>query len=284
MEGGGGRKRERKKCREQLGKKFWTYLTHLVATLRRNFFFNFWNRDSSVGIVTSLRVGLMRNFGTIPGMTKIFFSFHSVHTGSAGHRATKEYRRKSGRGVKLPTYCATTHHYPNTPSMRARTYIITTCSRVLLKKQADFQLVKKFPAFYGTRRFITAVISARQLSLSWASSIQSIPPHPTSRRSPILSQLDPVHTPTSHFQKIYLNIIIPSTPWSPKWSLSFRFPQQNPVYASPVPLHACDSLINLTLRRIYNIHLHRPCHECLEPLLHTSDSAVHSPPPHLSPG
>ena len=40
-----------------------------------------------------------------------------------------------------------------------------------------FQLVKKIPAFYGTRRFMTAVTSARHLSLSWASSIQTMPPH-----------------------------------------------------------------------------------------------------------
>jgi hypothetical protein len=33
------------------------------------------------------------------------------------------------------------------------------------------QLVKKFPAFYGTRMFITAFTRARHLSLSWARSI-----------------------------------------------------------------------------------------------------------------
>ena len=45
------------------------------------------------------------------------------------------------------------------------------------------QLVKKFPAFYGTRRFITALTSVRHLSLSCASPIQSTYPHPTSWRS-----------------------------------------------------------------------------------------------------
>ena len=62
------------------------------------------------------------------------------------------------------------------------TYLLTPRCRVLLEKLTDLQLVKKFPAFYGTRRFITAFTSARHLSLSWTSSIQSIPPHPTSWR------------------------------------------------------------------------------------------------------
>ena len=41
---------------------------------------------------------------------------------------------------------------------------------------------------------------------------------------PILGQLDPFHTTTFYFLKTPLNTILPSTPESPKWSLSFRFP------------------------------------------------------------
>ena len=63
------------------------------------------------------------------------------------------------------------------------TYLLTPWSRVLLEKLTALQLVKKFPAFYGTRRFIIALTSARHLSLTWASSNQSTHPHPTSRRS-----------------------------------------------------------------------------------------------------
>jgi hypothetical protein len=48
------------------------------------------------------------------------------------------------------------------------------------------QPVKKFPAFYGTRKFITALTSARHLPLSWASPIQSTHPHRTSRRSVVI--------------------------------------------------------------------------------------------------
>jgi hypothetical protein len=39
-------------------------------------------------------------------------------------------------------------------------------SRVLPEKLTVSQLVKKFPALYGTLRFITAFTSARHLSLS----------------------------------------------------------------------------------------------------------------------
>ena len=63
------------------------------------------------------------------------------------------------------------------------THSLTPWCRVLLEKLTGLQLVKKFPAFHGTRRFITALTSVRQLFLSWASPIQSIYPHHTSWRS-----------------------------------------------------------------------------------------------------
>jgi len=45
-------------------------------------------------------------------------------------------------------------------------YLLTPWSRVLLENVTGLQLVKKFPAFYGTRRFITALTRARHMCLS----------------------------------------------------------------------------------------------------------------------
>ena len=63
------------------------------------------------------------------------------------------------------------------------TNLLTPWCGVLLEKLTGLQLVKKFPVFHGTRRFSTALTSVRHLSLSWASPIQSIYPHPASWRS-----------------------------------------------------------------------------------------------------
>jgi hypothetical protein len=83
-------------------------------------------------------------------------------------------------------------------------YLLTPWSRVLPEKLKGPELLKKFPAFYGTRRFITAFTRARHLSLSWARLIQSTPP------------IQPLAG--------LFNIILPTTPGSSKWSPSFRFP------------------------------------------------------------
>ena len=91
------------------------------------------------------------------------------------------------------------------------TYLLTPWSRVLIEKLTDSQLVNKFPAFYGTRRFITAFKSARQLSLFSASSIQSVPPHPTSWRSILLSSHLRLGLPSGLFPSGFLtkNLYMP---------------------------------------------------------------------------
>ena len=66
------------------------------------------------------------------------------------------------------------------------TYLRTPWNRVVLEKLTGSQLVKKFPKFYGSQRFVTAFTTARHLSLSWASSMQSTPPYPTSWRSVLI--------------------------------------------------------------------------------------------------
>ena len=70
------------------------------------------------------------------------------------------------------------------------------------KKLTGPQLVKKFPAFYGTRRFITAFTSARLLSPSSARQIQSISPHPTALRSILIL--------SSHLRLSFPNVLFPS--------------------------------------------------------------------------
>ena len=52
----------------------------------------------------------------------------------------------------------------------------------------------------------------------------------------ILGQPNPVHIPTSHLLEIHLNIIHPSTPRSPQWSPSLRFPHQDPIHTLSSPI------------------------------------------------
>ena len=82
-------------------------------------------------------------------------------------------------------------------------YLLTPWCRVLLEKLTGLQLVKKFPAFHGTRRFITALTSVHHLSLSWASPIQSIYPHHTSWRSILIL--------STHLCLVIPSVLLPSS-------------------------------------------------------------------------
>jgi len=89
--------------------------------------------------------------------------------------------------LRTHKYYATPHKILSSQRHGSRNFcapaVLTPWCRVLLEKLTGLQVVKKFPAFHGTRRFITALTSFRHMSLSWASPIQSIDPHPTSWRS-----------------------------------------------------------------------------------------------------
>ena len=62
-------------------------------------------------------------------------------------------------------------------------YLLTPWCRVLLEKLTCLQVVRKFPGFYGTLRFITALTSVRHLSLIGVSPIQSTFPNLISCRA-----------------------------------------------------------------------------------------------------
>ena len=106
-------------------------------------------------------------------------------------------------------------------------YLRTPCSRGVLEKLAGSQLVKKFPAFYGTRRFVTAFTSGRHLSLSWARSIQSMTPHSTSWRSILIQGY---YKRNRLFQRYVV-----SKPLA-YWTHNLRSSVEDRVFVPPIPV------------------------------------------------
>ena len=86
-----------------------------------------------------------------------------------------------------------------------------------------------------------SIVQSLSWEANWFAASQEIPlisrnpkaHHRTHKRPPpvpILAKPNPVHIPTSHLLEIHPNIIHPSTHRSPQWSLSLRFPHQDPIH------------------------------------------------------
>ena len=91
------------------------------------------------------------------------------------------------------------------------------------------------------------MVQSPSWAANWFAASQEIPRisrnpqfhYRTHKRLPpvsIMGQPNPVHIPTSHLLEIHPNIIHPSMPRPPQWSLSFRFPHQDPIH-SPLLTH-----------------------------------------------
>ena len=85
------------------------------------------------------------------------------------------------------------------------------------------------------------MVQSHSWEANWFTASQEIPRvsrnpkfhYRTHKRPPpvsILGQPNPVHIPTSHLLEIQPNIIHISTPRSPQWSPSLRFPHQGPIH------------------------------------------------------
>ena len=94
------------------------------------------------------------------------------------------------------------------------TYLLTPWSRVLLEKLTGFAANQEIPR------------------ILWNPEVH-YRTHKCPPPVPILSQLHPVPTTPSHFLKIHLNIILPSTSWSPNGLFPSGFPTK--TLCTPLP-------------------------------------------------
>ena len=100
---------------------------------------------------------------------------------------------------------------------------------------------------------------------------------------PILSQIDPVHTPTSHFLKIRITNTLPSTPGSFNWYLNFSFPTKtlhkpllSPYILHPPPISFFSMVLSSGI--LPSVFPQKPCISLSSPLTFFILRPSHSSP------
>jgi hypothetical protein len=110
-----------------------------------------------------------------------------------------------------------------------------------------------------------SVVQSPSWAANWFAVSQEIPPispnpkvHYRTHKCPppvsILGQPNPVHIPTPHLLEIQPNIIHPSTPRSPHWSLSLWFPHQDPTHTPLLTYAPHAQPISSHSSRFYHLH------------------------------
>ena len=115
------------------------------------------------------------------------------------------------------------------------------------------------PSKFKLQLLTYSMVQSPSWEANWLAASQEIPRisrnpkvhYRTHKRPPhfsILGQPNPVHIPTSHLLEIHPNIIHPSTPRSPQWSPSLRFPHQDPIH-HPLLTHTRHRAVNICLKK-----------------------------------
>ena len=136
-------------------------------------------------------------------------------------------------------------------------YFIKQWGLSYLQESHPVSILNSMPITY---LFTYSMVQSPSWEANWFEDSQEIPrisrnpkvhyrTHKPSPTVSILSQPNPVHIPTSHLLEVHPNIIHPSTPRSPQWYPSLRFPQQDPI-------HPLSSPISVTCRSILILSTH----------------------------
>jgi len=154
-----------------------------------------------------------------------------------------------------PILCFICHYWP------------TARNAVLLQKLAVPLVVKKFPTFYGTRRFITVFITANHLFLSWARSIQSMSPSHSWRSILLLS----FHLLVGLPSRLFLSGLSTKIPYARPHTCHMPNPAHHSLFCHPSYVSwavlTLNPLIMLLPKAPCYLFLHRPRYLPQHPIL-----------------